>query len=381
MTMIRWGLVAGLCAWGVASATPRATPPLQHAAMIHADGATTSLRPVGRHVLGLRDLACPYNSDPCTGAVLDLDTLSVTTLHPLRVEFESTLGAGNAFGGQLVYFDAAHDVAGYRFGDWYVAVDTTTNKVKRTARIASSTPNDELHVLGFDAKRDAVWFWVEHFAGPRDPHDFTRPSSSSSITLRRLDLATLAASDITTMALTSRPQRNLPMEDERFVHASADYTRFAVIDYWEDPHPLSPPAEVVVADTQAGATFTVTAPPVTYAATFAPDGHLYLSSEQTGKLVRVDVAAHKVDRTVNGPKSSHTLLVTPDGAHLIVASTSRRFVAFDLPSLSAQEYAHDPDDADAFGRLSSDVGVSADGKFAALGAGGDAFDIVRLAAP
>ena len=333
------------------------------AATLTADSAPPSVRVVGEHYVALTSFTC--DGDDCHVDVANTASLRVERVRASRARLERRFGhASGAFrtlDATLVSYDGQR--AGFLVMDrdapdsshWYGELDAQTGAVVRATKLAPWRADTDVYPIGADPAHGAVWFYTLSFDGPRRPlAHFARERSAHTFVLRRIDLADLATADVATVALPARVQAP-PLEDDVFVHAAADFSKVAVVEYYEEPHRLTPPASAYVIDTASGGAFSVPIPQVVYGAVFSPDARfLYLSSAVTGDVERVDLAARAVDRTVHGPKLSHHALITPDGKHLVVLGSSKRFVAFDLPDLShARELAHDPALAATFESLES----------------------------
>jgi hypothetical protein len=361
-----------VCASGIAHAQK-----FERVATVTAASSTPALRSVGEHHISLTPLVC--HADACTTDVVDLSNHAVSRVQTSRAmlerHFGHASGAYQSLDGTLVQFTAAR--AGFLFTDrdtagsshWYGEVDAKTGAFVRAAKLAKWKPETDLYFLGNDFDHEAVWFYLENYDGPRDPAaHYMRAKSASSIVFRRLDLKTFGVADVASVALPGRKQQ-APLEDQLFVHHSDDFSQFVVAEYYEEPHRLSPPASAYIVDAHAATSFSVPIPEVVYAAAFAHDNaYLYLSGAVNGDLVRVDLTAHAIDKTVHGPKLTHEAVVTPDGKHLLVLGAAKRYLAFDLPDLAhGKDLAHDQALAPAFAALYGGAALSADGKFFVLG--------------
>jgi len=324
---------------------------LEYAGTVTAATSPAALHKVGdAHYIALTEVLCP---DACFAQVLDVTTLEVHRIDTKR-------GALQRFGERGVVasytptrtglFMHADTGNGTRYS--YVEVDSKTGRVVRSAALGTSTGATDMYFVGTDSERGDAWFSVEQYSGPREPsRGFARAKSATSITLRRIDLGTFAISDDATVTLSERPQPG-PLEIHLTVHPADDFSRFAIVEYWEEPYKLSPAGNVYVVETATATSFSIPAPPVTYGAAFSRDAkYLYLSSAQNGKVSRVDLATHKIDQTVTGPKLTHHLAISPDDHDVIALVSGARYVDFDLPSLRGTERTHDKRLAPAFESL------------------------------
>jgi DNA-binding beta-propeller fold protein YncE len=148
------------------------------------------------------------------------------------------------------------------------------------------------------------------------------------------------------------------------VHAAADFSRFAIVEYVEDGVGMAP-GQVYVVDPAAGASFSVPAPPAAYGVAFSPDGkYIYLGSAQRGTISRIDIAAGRIDKQVTGPRFLHHLVISPTGARLFALASSSSYAVYDLPDLRARsDAAHPPGVAPAMVELHGHGVASLDGAF------------------
>jgi hypothetical protein len=325
---------------------------LEYAGTVTAASSPSALHAVGdAHYIALTEVLCP---DVCFAQVLDVTTLEVHRIETKR-------GALQRFGehgvvasytptrtGLFMHADSGH---GTRYS--YVEVDTKSGRIVRSAPLGTSTGATDIYFVGTDSERGDAWFSVEQYSGPRDPQlGYRRAKSATAIALRRIDLGTFAVTDDAAVTLAERAQSG-PLEIQLFVHPADDFSRFAIVEYWEQPHKLSPAGNVYIVETATATSFSLSAPPVTYGAAFSRDGkYLYLSSAQSGTVSRVDLATHKIDQTVTGPKLTHHLAISPDDRNVIALVSGARYVDFDLPKISrGTERAHDKRLAPAFESL------------------------------
>jgi hypothetical protein len=328
-------------------------------ATVSAGGGTPEERVIGDRWVALTGFRC--DADDCFVDVADTLAGQVERVHASRAllekKFGHASGAYRSIEATLVFYDGHH--SGWLVVDrdnaaafhWYAELDAKTGRVARATRLDARRDERDLYPIGFDPAHGAVWFYELEFAGPREPaRNYGRERSAHELRLRRIDLADLAVDAVATLTLPARVQKQ-PLEDEISFHVAPDFSRIAFVEYYEEPHRLSPPASAYVIDTSDGSSFAVAIPQVVYAATF-DSKYLYLSSSVTGEIRRIDLAKHAVDRVVHGPKQSHHAVITPDGKRMLVLSTSKRFVAYDLPELTrARELPHDASLGEAFREL------------------------------
>src|SRR5262249_26124297 len=126
------------------------------------------------------------------------------------------------------------------------------------------------------------------------------------------------------------------------VHAAADFSRFAIVEYVEDGVGMAP-GQVYIADPAAGTSFAVPAPPAAYGVAFSPDGrYVYLGSAQRGTISRVATAAGRIDKQVSAPRSLHHLVISSSGTRLFALASSNTYAVYDLPDLKARTDATPP---------------------------------------
>jgi hypothetical protein len=346
--------VAGLA--GTASATR-----LEHVGTVTAATSPAALHAVGdARYIALNELTCP---EECLTDILDVTTLDVHRItirrDALERKFGHPSGRYRALGGQVASYTPTrtglflHDDDAGTTRYTYAEVDSKTGRIVRAVDLGTSSGKTDMYFVGTDSERGDAWFSVEEYSGPRESRlGFRRAKSAKSITFRRVDLGTFAVTDETSVALSERAQSG-PLEIQLTVHPADDFSRFAVVEYWEDPFPLSPAGNVYVIDVANATSFAIPTLPVTYGAVFSRDGkYLYLSSSQTGAVERVDLATHKIDQQVTGPKLVHHLAIAPDDGSLIALGSSAHYVTFDLPKLAkTRELTHDKRLAPAFESL------------------------------
>lgn len=312
--------------------------------------------------------------------VLVVDTQKVIEVKTTRAMLAQRFGMPDpTFGvsvpeGELVLLDDKR--AGLHLADsitaptrrhWYAEIDPKTGGFVRSANLGTLDDKQTLYWLGTDAAQNAGWFYAERYGDVRQS-DFGRTAGPTSIVVRRLDLKTLAISDAATVTLAARPMKN-GYEDRLFAHAAPDFSRFAFVEYDEDAFKTKPPAKVYFVDPNSGKSFSVRALDTTYGVAFSRDGaYAFLASGQARKVVRVDLAKQKIDKTVVGPYVAHHAIVSPAGSRLFVLASSSRFTVYDLPSLGNRSEVEHPTGAtsDAFGQLFGGGAASLDGRYFVL---------------
>lgn len=234
---------------------------------------------------------------------------------------------------------------------WYAELDSRTGKLLRSAGLATLRDGEQLETIGADPAGAAVWFAITR-----------RAASGRSLVLRRLDLASLEAQDAQRIALASRADHG--RDHAVRVHAAADFSRFAIVEYVEDGAGMAP-GHVYIADPAAGTAFAVPAPPAAYGVAFSADGrYIYLGSAQRGTISRIDVAAGKIDKQVAGPRFLHHLVIAPGGTRLFALASSSSYAVYDLPDLRARsDVQHPAGVAAAMAELHGNGIASLDGAF------------------
>jgi len=213
---------------------------------------------------------------------------------------------------------------------WYVELDARSGKLLRSADLAVLGDGEQLEIVGADVTSSAAWFAITR-----------RTTRGRALVLHRLDLDTLEARDEQRVALAARAG-NRDREHAVRVHASADFSRFAIVEYVEDNVGMAP-GQVYIAEPSSGGTFTVPAPPAAYGVAFSADGrYIYLGSSQRGTISRIDIASGKIDKQVNGPRFLHHLVISRNGTRLFALASSSSYAVYDLPDLKARSDAAHP---------------------------------------
>jgi hypothetical protein len=296
--------------------------------------------------------------------VLDLATQTVIQVKAKRSLFERRFGVpvGGSVAipqGEVVLYRegvvglALTDAAvGTLHRTWYVELDAGTGKLLRTAGLATLREGEQLQVVGADAAGTTAWFAIT-----------TRAAGGRTLVLRRLDLVTLEARDEPRVALPARAGKREHEHAVR-VHAAADFSRFAIVEYVEDGVGMAP-GQVYVVDAAAGTSFTVPAPPAAYGVAFSADGrYIYVGSAQRGTISRIDVADRRIDKQVAGPRFLHHLVIARGGSKLFAFASSNTYAVYDLPDLKARsDAAHPAGVASAMVELHGHGIASLDGEF------------------
>lgn len=325
-----------------ARAAPAATAQrIELAGKVTASRTVLSQRRVGEaRYIALSDLF--YRDRAAVVEVLDLATRSVIQVEARRTLFERRFGVSR--GGSVAVPQG--DVVMYRDGVvglalasaavitprryWYAELDARTGKLLRVADLAALRDGEQLEVIGADMYAGAAWFAVTRLG----PH-------GRSLVLRRLDLGSLEQQDEQRVALPARAESR-GHEHSVTVHAAADFSRFAIVEYAEDGVGMAP-GHVYVVDPVAGTSFAVAAPPAAYGVAFSADGrHIYLGSAQRGTISRIDVAGGRIDKQVAGPRFLHHLVISPSGKKLFALASSSSYAVYDLPDLQARSDATHP---------------------------------------
>jgi hypothetical protein len=267
--------------------------------------------------------------------VLDLATQSVIQVRAKRSMFERRFGVpvgatvSVPLGEVVLYRDgvvgiALTDAVGTVHRCWYVELDAASGKLLRTVGLATLRDGEQLQVVGADAAGATAWFAIT-----------ARSAHSRTLVLRRLDLGALEAHDEGRVTLAPRAGQREREHSVR-VHASADFSRFAVVEYAEDGVGMAP-GQVYVVEPGADTSFAVPAPPAAYGVAFSSDRrYIYVGSAQRGTISRIDVAARRIDKQVPGPRFLHHLVISATGSKLFAFASSSTYAVYDLPDLRAR---------------------------------------------
>lgn len=354
-----------VCAVGAKLGTAAAAPRIDHVVTVVTPEAPT----ITGHSLGdpryiaLGDLS--YGATQASVAVVDLSTSKVLRPQIARATLLRRFGEADAQingyippDGQLVMYTPQRfglllrswDMSGPRKLN-YIDVDTKTGAILRAASLGTQAPNQRLDLIGTDT-HDGAWLW--QVDDGTHTHD---------VVIRRLDLATLALTDIARITIANKTS-STGYEDNITVHAANDFSKFAVVEYTEVGLPTVPPAQVYIVEAASHTSFSVPAPTTTYGVAFSPDGmHAYLGSSDTGAIARVDLATHKIDKRVAGPTFIHHLVISPSGKTLYALASSRSFAAYDLATLARRNVRHDAALAPAMEQLFGGGIVSRDSAY------------------
>jgi hypothetical protein len=235
---------------------------------------------------------------------------------------------------------------------WYAELDPRTGRLIRSADLATLRDGEQLALIGADGAGDAAWFAIT-----------ARDGRGRALVLRRFGLTTFEVSDEQRLPLPRRAAAGA-REHGVQVHASADFSRFAVVEYVEDGVRMAP-GHVYIVDPAAGTSFAIPAPSAAYGVAFSADGkYVYLASAQRGTITRVDVAGRRVDKQVAGPHHVHHLVISPGGGKLFALASSASYAVYDLPDLRARSDAPHPQGmAAAMTQLYGNGIASLDGAF------------------
>jgi len=349
--------------WGaLALSSSAAAHRVELAGRVTASRTVLSQRRVGEaRYVAISDLF--YQDRSAILEVLDLATLSVVQVTAKRAVLERRFGHAHdgvvsvPQGEVVQYRDGIVGVALSESGAgatrhyWYAELDARSGQVVRSTELATLRTGDQLQIIGADPAGAAAWFAITE----------TR-ARSRTVLLRRLDLRSLDRRDEQRIALGPRAARG--GDHAVTAHASADFSRFAIIEYMEDGVQMGP-GQVYIADPAAGTTFSVPAPPTAYGVAFSADGrYVYLGSAQRATISRIDVAAGRIDKQVAGPRNLHHLVISASGAKLFAFATSSSYAVYDLPDLKARTDAtHPAGIAPAMIQLHGEGIASLDGAF------------------
>jgi len=235
---------------------------------------------------------------------------------------------------------------------WYAELEARSGKLLRSVYLATIGEDEQLQIVGADAGGGSVWFAITERAG-----------RGRAVVLSRLDLASLETHDEQRIALAPRARRG-SHEHAVQVHAAADFSRFAIVEYVEDGVQMAP-GQIYIATPAARTVLAVPAPPTTYGVAFSADGkYVYLGSAQRGTISRVDLGTGRIDKQVAAPRNLHHLVISAGGTKLFALATSSTYAVYDLPDLKARsDAAHPAGIALAMGALHGDGIASLDGAF------------------
>jgi len=359
----RLALAVVLGALALSFSLPAAAQRVELAGRVTASRTVLEQRRVGEaRYIAISDLF--YRERSAYLEVLDLETQTVIQIKAKRSLFERRFGVpvGGSVAipqGEIVLYRggvvgvALTDAAvGTLHRTWYVELDVGTGKLLRTAGLATLRDGEQLQVVGADAAGTAAWFAIT-----------ARAPRGRMLVLRRLDLASLEAHDEQRVTLALRAGKREHEHAVR-VHAAADFSRFAVVEYVEDGVGMAP-GQVYVVDAATGTSFAVPAPSAAYGIAFSADGrYIYLGSAQRGTISRIDVAAGRIDKQVAGPRFLHHLVISAGGGRLFALASSGTYAIYDLPDLKARsDVAHPAGVAPAMIELHGHGIASLDGAF------------------
>ena len=347
---------------GSVAAPAAAAQRVELAGRVTASRTVLSQRRVGEaRYIALSDLF--YRDREAVVEVLDLTTRSVIQVAARRTALEHRFGVSRGGsvavpqGDVVVYRDgvvglalaSAAVVSPRRY--WYAELDARTGKLLRVADLAALRDGEQLEVIGADVDGGSAWFAITRLG-----------THGRSLVLRRLDLGTLEQQDEQRVALAPRPEGG--HEHAVRVHAAADFSRFAIVEYVEDGVGMAP-GHVYVVDPVSGGSFSVAAPAAAYGVAFSADGrYIYVGSAQRGTISRIDVAAGRIDKQVAGPRFLHHLVISPSGKKLFALASSSSYAVYDLPDLQARSDAtHPPGVAPAMAELHGNGCASLDGAY------------------
>jgi hypothetical protein len=347
----------------LALSLPAAAQRIELAGRVVGSRTVLSQRRVGEpRYLAISDLF--YRDRTAYLEVLDLATQSVVQVTAKRSMLEKRFGAARGGGvippqGEIVLYTP--DILGVALSEtasgtsrrfWYIELDARTGKLLRSVRLAALGEGERLAVIGADASGDAAWFAITE-----------RTRRGRELVLRRLGLVTLEVTDEQRLALPVRAAHD-GREHAVQVHASPDFSRFAIVEYVEDGVRMAP-GHIYIADPARGNSFAVPAPPAAYGVAFSGDGkYVYVSSAQRGTISRIEIAAGRIDKQVAAPHHLHHLVISPSGTKLFALASSNSYAVYDLPNLKARSNAAHPSGlARAMTQLYGNGIASLDGAF------------------
>ncbi len=308
-----------------------------------------------------------YEGDQVSGQVLDLVSMKLGSVSTSRAGLarrfgrqDAQLGAAIPPEAQIALYTPAraglflkqHGVGAAPRRHWYAEVDAR-GVIGRTADLGVAYAEEYLEFAGTDLAGGNAW-WIL--------------LGKQQAVLRRMDLQTLDVTDVVSVPLAVRTS-NVGYEELRFIHAARDFSRFAIVDYYEDGIKLDP-GEIHVIDPLKRSWFAIDAPSTAYGLAFSVDGKfMYLGSAQHGTVMRVDLANRVIDRKIAGPVFQHHLVLSPDGKRLYALASSKRYSVFDLELSSRKDLAHPAEVAPAMQELFGGGVSTRDGYFVVDGPG------------
>lgn len=309
-------------ALGLVCALATSTPGVETVAALQATLAQTSPRSVGepRYMAVSKLIAGAHGGFV---QVLDLDDREV-----IRVEVELP---GRPYGELVSYRPdrvgvLVRDGGLGRESSRYVEVAPASKTATRSVELGPYNVAG-LQFLGTDPVTDVAWFAVVR-NHPQRPE-------MRQLVLRSLNLQTLSITDHVQVPMRRRTSKS-GYESWLEFHPSADFTRFAAVEYAEDGIEMDP-AKVWVIDVERFSWFDIEAPSTAYAAVFSADlAYLYLASNERGTIERVDLERQRVDKKVFGLKAAHHLGISPDSGRLYAVGSSAYHASFELPDLAGR---------------------------------------------
>ncbi|HEX4418284.1 MAG TPA: hypothetical protein VH165_10320 [Kofleriaceae bacterium] len=337
----------------------RAQPHVELVGRVTASRTVLGQRRVGKaRYVAISDLF--YRDQLAIVEILDLATRSVVQVKARRATLERRFGS-RPQAEIVLYRNGVVGLAVQSAGEagarhyWYAELDAQTGKLVRSVDLAMLGEGNLLEIIGADPVGGDAWFAITEVVGRR-----------TSVVLRRLELGSLEVHDEQRVALIARGH-GADREHAVTVHAAADFSQFAIVEYVERAAGM-PPGHVYVVDrsteSAAGTTFHVEAPPTAYGVAFAPDHrYIYLGSAQLGTISRIDVAGRRIDKQVAAPHYLHHLVISPGGT-LFAFASSNTYAVYDLPHLKTRhDAAHPAGVAPAMVELHGNGVASLDGAF------------------
>ncbi len=343
------------------------------AAHVESIGKVTLTRRYGTHLRQVGDARylstseLEYGDRDATVELVDLDTTAVihVTVHTANLEHGLSVthpeGELVSYTPERVAFHLADHMLARSHKQWYAEVDPKTGNLVRSIVLGTYDDDVDFFILGTDPTHKVMWFYEEHYA-EHPGADAKHVHGPTHVALRRLDLDTLAITEVMSIALPARAMKT-GYEDRIKVHHAADFSHFAIVEYDERAFDTKPTAHVYIVDPVARTTFAVPALDTTYGVAFSHD-YVYLASSQLGTIARVDLAKQRIDKTVAGPLLTHDLVISPDGSKLIVIGTSTSYTELSLPSLAGRTaHPHETAIAPAMTQLFGNGMASLDGQY------------------
>jgi hypothetical protein len=190
-----------------------------------------------------------------------------------------------------------------------------------------------LRFIGTDPVTDIAWFGIIR--------DHPQRPELRQLVIRSVNLQTLSITDHVQVPMRRRTSSS-GYEEWLELHPSADFSRFAAVEYAEDGLEMDE-ARLWVIDVEAFSWFSVKAPSTAYGAVFSGDNQfLYVVSNQRGSIERVRLTDERIDKTTFGLKAAHHLGIAPDSGRLYAMGSSVYYAGVEPPDLGGRRTGRHP---------------------------------------